>query len=217
MIYIENIFVCLAIPLVLCILFIGGRTRTFMLFMVSGMSVCLLSAYVNSFFMGYYGVSATVAVVEITPVCEEVMKLLPLLFYVLVFEPRTRDLPEAAIALAAGFATFENVCYLTENGAENLLFLLIRGFSAGALHILCGILIGFGLSYVFLLQWLAFTGTMGLLGTCIVFHATYNLLISGDGAWRIAGYLLPSVLIAFLFAGKLLLPKLKIKLKIMFA
>lgn len=148
MIYIENIFVCLAIPLVLCILFMGGRTRTFMLFMITGMGVCLLSAYVNSFFIGHYGVSATVAVVEITPVCEEVMKLLPLLFYFLIFEPRVRDLPEAAIALAVGFATFENVCYLTENGAENFVFLLIRGISAGALHILCGISIGFGLSYV---------------------------------------------------------------------
>ena len=210
MIYIENIFVCLAIPLMLCMLFIGGRTRTFMMFMTAGMSVCLLSAYVNSFFMGHYGVSTTVAVIEITPVCEEVMKLLPLLFYILVFEPKVRDLPEAAIALAVGFATFENVCYLMENGAENFMFLLIRGLSAGALHILCGISIGFGLSYVFRRKWLAFTGTVGLLGACIVFHATYNLLITGDGGWRIAGYLFPSVLIALLYAGKLLLPRLKI-------
>ena len=213
MIYIENIFVCLAIPLALCMLFVGGRTRAFMLFMMVGMSVCLLSAYVNSFFMGHYGVSATVGVVEITPVCEEVMKLLPLLFYVLIFEPKVRNLPEAAIALAVGFATFENVCYLTENGAENLMFLLIRGLSAGALHILCGILIGFGLSYVFRRRWLAFTGTVGLLGACIVFHAIYNLLISGDGAWRTAGYLFPSALIALLFAGKLLLPNLQIMLE----
>ena len=210
MIYIENIFVCLAIPLALCMLFIGGRTRRFMLFMMSGMSVCLLSAYVNSFFMGHYGVNATVAVVEITPVCEEVMKLLPLLFYILIFEPKVRTLPEAAVALAVGFATFENVCYLTENGAEDLMFLLIRGLSAGALHILCGIMIGFGLSYVFRRRRLAFTRTMGLLGTCIVFHAIYNLLISGNGAWRIAGYFFPSALIACLFAGRLLLPKLKI-------
>ena len=210
MIYIENIFVCLAIPLALCILFIRGRTRRFLLFMIAGMSVCLLSAYVNSFFMGYYGVSATASVVEITPVCEEVMKLLPLLFYVLIFEPKVRTLPEAAVALAVGFATFENVCYLTENGAENLMFLLGRGLSAGALHILCGILVGFGLSYVFRRRWLAFTGTVGLLGACIVFHAIYNLLISGDGGWRIAGYLFPTVLIALLFAGKCLLPKLKI-------
>ena len=69
MIYIENIFVCLAIPLALSMLFIGGRTRTFMLFIIVGMSACLLSAYVNSFFMGYYGVDPTVAVVEITPMC----------------------------------------------------------------------------------------------------------------------------------------------------
>ena len=213
MIYIENIFVCLAIPLVLSMLFFGGRPRIFMLFMITGMSVCLLSAYVNSFFMGYYGVDSTVAVVEITPVCEEVMKLLPLLFYVLIFEPKVRDLPEAAVALAVGFATFENVCYLTENGAENFMFLLVRGLSAGALHILCGILIGFGLSYVFRRRWLAFTGTMGLLGACIAFHAIYNLLISAEGAWQIAGYLSPSVLIALLFAGKLLLPKLKIRLE----
>lgn len=210
MIYIENIFVCIAIPLALCILFIGGRTRTFMVFMIAGMSVCLLSAYVNSFFMGHYGVSADVAVVEITPVCEEVMKLLPLLFYIMIFEPKVQNLPEAAIALAVGFATFENVCYLTENGAENLMFLLIRGLSAGALHVLCGILIGFGLSYVFRRRWLAFTGTVGLLGACIVFHATYNLLIAGEGAWRIAGYLFPSVLIVFFFAGKLLVSKFKI-------
>ena len=209
MIYIENIFVCLAIPLALCILFVGGRPRTFLLFMITGMSVCLLSAYVNSFFMGFYGVSATVTVVEITPVCEEVMKLLPLLFYVLIFEPKVRTLPEAAVALAVGFATFENACYLTENGAENLMFLLIRGLSAGALHILCGILIGFGLSYVFRRRWLAFTGTVGLLGACIAFHAIYNLLITGEGAWQVAGYLFPSVLIALLFVGKLLLPKLK--------
>ena len=210
MIYIENIFVCLAIPLALCILFIGGRTRTFILFMITGMSTCLLSAYVNSFFVGYYGVSTTVAVVEITPVCEEVMKLLPLLFYVLIFEPEVRDLPEAAVALAAGFATFENVCYVTENGAEDLMLLLIRGLFAGALHILCGILIGFGLSYTFRFRWLAFTGTIGLLGASIVFHAIYNLLISGNGGWRIAGYLFPSVLIALIFVGKRLLPKLKV-------
>ena len=210
MIYIENIFVCLAIPLMLCMLFVGGRTRSFLLFMTAGMSVCLLSAYVNSFFMGYYGVSATVAVVEITPVCEEVMKLLPMLFYVLIFEPKVGNLPEASVALAVGFTTFENVCYLTENGAEDLMFLLIRGLSAGALHILCGTMIGFGLSYVYRRRWLAFTGTVGLLGACIVFHATYNLLISGDGGWRIAGYIFPSVLIAFFFVGKLLFSKRRI-------
>lgn len=115
-----------------------------------------------------------------------------------------------AIAIAVGFATFENVCYLTENGAEDFHFLLIRGISAGALHILCGILTGFGISYVFRRRWLALTGAVGILGTCVGFHAIYNLLITAGGPWWMAACLFPSLLIACLFVLKQLLPKLKI-------
>ncbi len=207
MTYIENIFICLAIPLVLSLLFTRGPARCFTLFVTVGMGVCLLSAYVSSFFMGYYGTDAVVTAIEITPVCEEVMKLLPLLFYLWVFEPDPRALPGAAIAIAVGFATFENACYLAENGADNFTFLLIRGISAGALHILCGILSGFGVPYGFRRRWLALTGTVGILGACTGFHAIYNLLITADGAWRAAGYLFPSLLIVCLFAARQLLPK----------
>lgn len=210
MIHIENIFTCLAIPMLLSLLFTKGRTRVFTRFVVIGMGVCLFSAYVSSFFMGYYGVDAVTAAIEITPVCEEVMKLLPLLFYLLIFEPEPQRVPSAALAIAVGFATFENVCYLTENGAEDFTFLLIRGISAGALHILCGILLGFGISYVFRRRWLAMTGTVGILGVCVGFHAIYNLLITADGAWRSAGYLFPSLLIVCLYAARQLLPRQRI-------
>ena len=110
MTYIENIFLCLALPLILSMFFIQGRVRRYALFLTVGMAVCLLSAYASSFFMGQYGVDGTVAAIEITPVCEEVMKLLPLLFFYLVFEPEPKEMPAAAIAIAVGFATFENVC-----------------------------------------------------------------------------------------------------------
>lgn len=210
MTYIENIFLCLAIPLILSLFFTRDRARSFTFFVIAGMSVCLLSAYVSSFFMGYYGTDTGITAIEITPVCEEIMKLLPLLFYFLIFEPEPKELPSAAVAIAVGFATFENVCYLTENGAENFTFLLIRGISAGALHILCGILVGFGISYVFRRRWLALTGTVGILGACTGFHAIYNLLITADGAWKMAGYLFPSLLIVCLFVVKQLFPKLNI-------
>ena len=210
MTFIENIFVCLALPLILSLLFTRGRARSFPLFVVAGMSVCLLSAYVSSFFMGYCGADARVAVIEITPVCEEILKLLPLLFYLLIFEPKPRELPGAALAIAVGFATFENVCYLTENGAEDLAFLLIRGISAGALHILCGVLSGYGIAYVFRRRWLALTGTVGILGACIGFHGIYNLLITAQGVWKTAGYLFPSVLLVCLIVLRQLLPRLKL-------
>ena len=91
MTYIENIYLCLALPLLLSLFFIRGRSRRYALFLVIGMTVCLLSAYVSSFFMGYYGADGTTAAIEITPVCEEGMKLLPLLFFYLIFEPRRRS------------------------------------------------------------------------------------------------------------------------------
>lgn len=148
------------------------------------------------------------AAIEIVPVCEEVMKLLPLLFYLLIFEPERKGIPGVAVAIAVGFATFENVCYLTENGAADFDILLVRGISAGALHILCGILLGFGMAYIFCRGFLKVTGTIGLLGASSAFHAIFNLLVSADGIWKWIGYLFPSVMIVLLIIGWHLLIKM---------
>lgn len=138
--------------------------------------------------MNYYGVDTIEASIEITPVCEEVMKLFPLLFYILIFEPQRSQIPRVAIAIAVGFATFENVCYLTENGAADFDAFINTGISTGALHILCGIFIGFGLAYIFRQRAIAITGMVGLLGACGVFHAIliclFRQMAFGDG-WGI--------------------------------
>lgn len=213
MIYIENIFLCLAIPLLMALFFVKGPTRRFTLFLVMGMGMSLLSAYVSSFFMSYYGVDTMATAVEITPVCEEIMKLLPLLFYILIFEPEERRIQASAIAIAAGFATFENACYLVQNGAASFQYMMVRGFSAGALHILCGIICGYGLAFAFRYRWLCVTGTFGILGFCVSFHAIYNLLITGKGCFATAGYLFPSLLIVCLFAARLAAPKMEARLR----
>lgn len=197
----------MVIPLLLTLFFTRGSVRKFTVFLTLGMAVCLLCAYVSSFFMMYYGVDAVTAAVDITPVCEEVLKLLPVVFYFLIFEPELEELPAVAIVIAAGFATFENICYVAENGAADFSFILARSLSAGALHILCGVVSGFGISYMFRRRMLALVGTVGILGFCIGFHAIYNLLISADGPLLIVGYLFPSVLIAVLFSVRLILSK----------
>ncbi len=65
------------------------------------------------------------------------MKLLPLVFYLLVFEPEGDKIKAAAITVALAFATFENVCYLIQNGADRFSFIFFRGFGTGAMHVLC--------------------------------------------------------------------------------
>ena len=42
MTYIENIFLCLALPMLLSLLFTSGSPRRFTLFVVLGMATCLL-------------------------------------------------------------------------------------------------------------------------------------------------------------------------------
>ena len=115
MTYIENIFICMASPLLVAALCMGRRRLRFFLFGVAGMGVCLLSAYINTFLAAVYQADALAATVEIAPVVEEVMKLLPLVFYLLVFEPEGERIKPAAITAALSFATFENVCYLIQN------------------------------------------------------------------------------------------------------
>ena len=47
--YIENIYICLAAPLLVSILYMRGRKRAPMLFLLIGMTVCLLSSYISTF------------------------------------------------------------------------------------------------------------------------------------------------------------------------
>ena len=196
MTYIENIFICMVSPLLVAALCMGRRQLRFFLFCIAGMGVCLLSAYINTFLAAVCQADALAATAEIAPVVEEMMKLLPLVFYLLVFEPESERIKPAAITLALSFATFENVCYLIQNGADRFSFIFFRGFGTGAMHVLCGLIVGGGLAYTWRWTWLKIAGTCGLLGAAITLHAIYNLLIAYGGAAQYIAYALPVLLVA---------------------
>ena len=194
----------MASPLLIAALCMGKRQTKFFLFCLAGMGACLLSAYINTFFAALYGADNLAATAEIAPV-EEVMKLLPLLFYLLVFEPKAEQIRITAVMVALSFATFENICYLIQNGAGHFSFIFFRGIGTGAMHVICGAIVGGGLAYVWQRTWLKIAGTCGLLGAAITLHAIYNLLIAYGGAVQYTAYLLPVVILA---AGKLIARRL---------
>ena len=200
MTYIENVLVCMAAPLLVALLLLRRKQRPLLLFCLAGMGMCLLAAYLNTFFAQFYAADALNAATQIAPVVEEMMKLLPLVFYLLVFEPEGDKIKAAAITVALAFATFENVCYLIQNGADRFSFIFFRGFGTGAMHVLCGLIVGGGLAYAWRRTWLKVAGTCGLLGAAITLHAIYNLLIAYGGAAQYVAYALPVLLVA---AGKL--------------
>lgn len=197
MIYMENIFVCLAAPLLIAVFLIKGEARRFVAFFLLGITACILSAYINSFFAGaaadngYASLTTAQAVVRITPVCEEVMKALPVFFFIALWNPERNNIVAVAFAVGLGFATFENCCYITQYGAQDFLFALVRGFSAGVMHTICAAIIGYGLALVHGRGRLTMPGAFALLCASSTFHAIYNLLSAASGAWRTAGYLMP--------------------------
>lgn len=95
------------------------------------------------------------------------------------------------LAWLASFATFENVCYLTQNGAGQFVYLLIRGFGTGAMHIICGSVYGRVLRPVWGSRPLRAACLFGLLCVAIIYHAIYNLLVSVGGTAQLIAYAIP--------------------------
>ena len=119
------------------------------------------------------------------------MKLLPLLFYLAVFQPEAERFRLAAVVVAASFATFENVCYLAQNGAGQFTYLLIRGFGTGTMHVVCGSVYGSSLRPVWRSRALRAACILGLLCVAIIYHAIYNLLVNVGGTPQLIAYCIP--------------------------
>ncbi|MBQ3291637.1 MAG: PrsW family intramembrane metalloprotease [Mogibacterium sp.] len=190
--YIENIFVCIAAPILISALCLrGSRRKAYMVFLLLGMTACLLSSYISSFTGAVMGLDRISTSFEVSPVVEEIMKFMPALFYLLVFEPRRESALNSIILISAGFATFENVCYLTENGASSISHLLIRGFGTGAMHIACGMIVAWGIYYLWDKLYLRAAGTIGLIAATIAYHGIFNLLVTQSGFAAFIGYMIP--------------------------
>lgn len=197
MIYAENIFMCIAAPLVVAIFLLEGDARRFVVFFILGLATCLLSAYINNFIVAvaagleYFSMTTAQTTVRLTPICEELMKALPVYFYVTVFATKRRDIVSVALAVGLGFATLKNCGYMAQYGVQDVLFTLLRGFSAGVMHAICAALLGYGLAFVHGRRYFAVAGSFAFLCMAITYHAIYNLLVSAEGGVRIAGYILP--------------------------
>lgn len=193
--YIENTFICLAAPLLLAILCLRRDARRYLIFLLAGMTACLFSAYVSAYAAGVAGADVAAASHEIAPAVEEIIKFLPLLFYLMVFDPEKRSAINGALLVAVGFATFENVCFLAAYGTSDLPRLLIRGFGTGAMHVVCGMVVATGLFFLWDRTWLRAVGAFALLCFVTTFHAVFNVFVAQTGAVFWIGSAIPLMLL----------------------
>ena len=199
MIYAENILLCIAAPLLLSMLFVRGQARRYVLAFVSGMAACLLAAYVTGFLRLLIGWEETEVRIFISPVVEELIKLIPLLIMLLLTEPKDDTLLLLAVALGTGFATYENCCTLLSSEEIGLSFVLIRGLAVGVMHIVSVAALSLGIIAARRLQVLSLAGFVGAVSVSMTFHGLYNLLVSQPGTSSYVGFCLPLLAAAALY------------------
>lgn len=184
------LFVCIVLPLSLGLVFMKDAAREMTLFLEIGMFVCLLAAFINGYAENALGIPRAEMTFVFTPLSEEVLKAIPIVFYVFLFRPDRTRIVNNALMVGVGFAILENgYIMLSDVASVTLPWALVRGLGAGMMHGICTLLIGYGLTYVYLRRKLTIAGTYALLLCATVYHACYNLLIQSD--YRFFGILIP--------------------------
>ena len=201
MIYAENILICITVPLAISLWFVRGSARRFVISFLVGMIMCLTGAYIGGFVDSVTEMSTNDVSVFISPMVEEVTKFTPLLIYVLFVEPKEEKMFVVATGVGAGFATFENCCHILASGADNYMFILIRGFSTGIMHIVSILTVVIGIVFVRRFRAVSIAGVIGALSLAMTFHGLYNLLVSEPGVTSYIGYALPLTTSVVLYSG----------------
>ena len=183
------LFVSISVPVLLMALLVEKKARLPVLFMLIGIVVSVFAGEVNGVLSKVLSMDLYSITVIVTPVSEELLKALPLLYYALVISDKRERLFTASMAIGIGFAVLENAYYLVNYVDFSMIEAVIRAFGAGLMHGMCTLLVGVGISFVKKKRKLFAVGTFGLLSTAIVYHGVYNILIQSK--FSTAGALLP--------------------------
>ena len=187
MIYI--LFISISIPLLLMALLMEKKARLPISFMIIGIFVSVFASEVNGLLSNLLSMDTYSITVIVTPVSEELLKALPVLYYAIVISNKRERLFTASMAIGIGFALLENAYFLLNSDNFTIIIAIIRAFGAGLMHGMCTLLVGVGISFVKKKSKLFAVGTFGLLSTAIVYHGIYNILIQSE--FSTVGALLP--------------------------
>ena len=183
------LFVSISVPMLLMALLVEKKARLPVVFMLIGIVVSVFAGEVNGVLSKVLSMDLYSIIVIVTPVSEELLKALPLLYYALVISDQRERLFTASMAIGIGFAVLENAYCLVSYVDFSMISAVIRAFGAGLMHGMCTLLVGVGISFVKKKRKLFAVGTFGLLSTAIVYHGVYNILIQSK--FSTAGALLP--------------------------
>ncbi len=199
MINAENVLICIAVPFAISFIFTKGSARQLASAFLAGMVGCIFSAYVAGFIQLTSGYSAEDTSIFLSPIIEESMKLLLILFCIYLYGPSGKRIELLAVGIGTGFATFENCCILLSSGSQQLTYMLVRGSAVGVMHIVTLVALAKGLQLLKMYKAFFFIGIVGMLSIPVTIHGLYNLLVSQPGVSSYIGYAMPMLCVILLY------------------
>ena len=187
MIYI--LFISIFIPILLMANLIEKKARLPIVFVLVGIFASVFAAEANGILRAVLPLSDYELTIIVTPMTEEILKALPILFYAVFISDKAEALFTTSMATGIGFAVLENAYYLLNVETWNILEAVIRAFGTGLMHGMCTLLVGAGITFVKKKRKIFWVGTFALLSTAIIYHGIYNMLAHSD--YKVIGYLLP--------------------------
>ena len=185
-------FIAITVSLALMLPLMKKELRRLVIFMITGIFACLFVSEINNLLLGAFNNDIFFVTTTITPVTEEIVKMLPILFFAIVVSDEKSTLIPISFAVGVGFALLENVVILTQNVESVTIFwALVRGFGSGLVHGICTVMVGWGISYIKKRRKFFYCGTFALLSSAIIYHAIYNLLVQSQ--YQYVGILLPTI------------------------
>ncbi len=189
------VYICFTLPFLLGIPVVRKESRVILLFIIIGMSCCLFISELDGLINEWLGLSLYYFTTNITPMTEELIKMIPVVLFAAFISREREELLTIAFVTGLGFALMENSTILVKtilvDGHVNYIWALIRTLGAGLLHSLCTTMVGMGISLIKIHRKLVICGTFALYSMAVVYHSIYNTLIQSD--YRYAGAIMPTL------------------------
>lgn len=176
---VVNVFVCLLVPMAFILGFLKGNSRAVIGYMIIGMTVGLVASQINTMILNAVQ-DRFFVITNLTPLTEELLKAMPVLFYCFAVSSAKEKLVPIAASVGIGFAIFENITVLLQSSSPELFWIFCRGIGAGLMHAICTAAVGFGMSIVGYRKRLFLPGTFSLLALAGIYHAVFNTMVETE-------------------------------------
>ena len=183
------LFVAIFVPILLMACLVERKARQPIVFVLIGIFISLFASEINAYLRNVLPMTTFEVTIVVTPITEEILKALPILFFATILMPQKEALFTASMAVGIGFAVLENAYYLLNSASFDMIDAMIRAFGAGLMHGMCTLLVGVCIFFVKKKPKLFVVGTFAMLSTAITYHGIYNMLIQSD--LQLVGFLLP--------------------------